>query len=169
MGYGADMSPTMRVYVPATVATLARLREVGEIAAAHGHAVTPALREWYTDADAEELAYVAYTRAAQDALRLLRADPAAPRRRVVIAADLPAQYAGEPLGSSTVRLAAPMSRAAVAAIHLDGAGAVADVAAAAEAVAAAEQGDLDAQLAVSGAEEHELEWYDPSELDQLVD
>lgn len=158
----------MRVYLPATLATLARMRDAGELTVAQGHAVTPALREWYADADAEELAHVAYTRAAQDALRLLHADPAAPRRRVVVAADVPARYATEPLGSSAVDLAAPVPRAAVAAIHVDGAAAVADVAAAADAVVAAETGDPDAELAVTGAEEHELEWYDPSELDQVL-
>ncbi len=41
--------------------------------------------------------------------------------------------------------------------------------AAAAAVLAAGAGDLDAQLAVSAVEEHEPEWYDPSELDQLLD
>jgi hypothetical protein len=39
------------------------------------------------------------------------------------------------------------------------------------AVAAIEQalaGDPDAQFTVDGAEDHELEWYDPSELADLV-
>ena len=50
--------------------------------------MTPGLREWYAEGDEEELEYVAFTRAAQDALRLLRHDPAAPRRRVVVSADV---------------------------------------------------------------------------------
>jgi hypothetical protein len=163
------MSPTMRVYLPATLVTLARLREQGELLAPYGHAVTPTLREWYRDADAEELAHVAYTRAAQDALRLLDDDPAAPRRRVVVAADVPARPEGQPLGTSTVQLIGPVPASAVAAIHVDGKAATGDVAAAAAAVLRASAGDPDAELAVSGAEEHELEWYDPSELDQLLD
>ncbi|MEH0933804.1 DUF6912 family protein [Micromonospora psammae] len=160
----------VRVYVPATVPMLARLREQG-LSAPEGHAVTPALREWYAEGDEEELEYVAFTRAAQDALRLLREDPAAPRRRVVVSVDLPpaavARAEGE-LGSSTVRLTAAVPASAVAALHVDGAEAVDDVAAAAEVVAEALAGDPDAQFTVDGAEDHELEWYDPSELDLLL-
>ena len=160
----------VRVYVPATAPMLARLREQG-LTAAEAHAVTPTLREWYAEGDEEELEYVAFTRAAQDALLLLRADPAAPRRRVVVSADLPASAVGRvdgELGSSLVRLDAPVPVSAVAAIHVDGAEAVADVAAAADVVAEAQAGDPDAQFTVDGAEDHELEWYDVTELDLLL-
>ena len=68
----------VRVYVPATVPMLAQLREQG-LSGAEAHAVTPTLREWYAEGDEEELEYVAFTRAAQDALLLLRQDPSAPR------------------------------------------------------------------------------------------
>ena len=61
----------LRVYVPATLPALATLRETGQLAADTAHTVTPALREWYVEGDEEELEYVAFTRAAQDALRLL--------------------------------------------------------------------------------------------------
>ena len=160
----------VRVYVPATAPMLARLREQG-LTAAEAHAVTPMLREWYAEGDEEELEYVAFTRAAQDALLQLRADPAAPRRRVVVSADLPASAVGRvdgELGSSLVRLDAPVPVSAVAAIHVDGAEAVTDVAAAAEVVAEAQAGDPDAQFTVDGAEDHELEWYDVTELDLLL-
>jgi hypothetical protein len=160
----------VRVYVPATVPMLARLREEG-LAAGEAHAVTPELREWYAEGDEEELEYVAFTRAAQDALLLLRADPTAPPRRVVVSVDLPARAVGRAdgeLGSSVVRLAGPVPVKVVAAIHVDGADAVADVAAAAEVVAEAQAGDPDAQFTVDGAEDHELEWYAPSELDELA-
>ena len=160
----------VRVYVPATVPMLARLREQG-LAVDEAHAVTPELREWYAEGDEEELEYVAFTRAAQDALLLLRADPAAPRRRVVVSADLPASSVGRvdgELGSSVVRLAGPVPVATVAAIHVDGAEAVDDVAAAAEVIAEARAGDPDAQFTVDGAEDHELEWYDATELDLLL-
>ena len=43
-----------------------------------------------------------------------------------------------------------------------------DVAAAADVVEEALAGDPDAQFTVDGAEDHELEWYDVSELDGLV-
>ncbi|WP_406037661.1 hypothetical protein OG799_23560 [Micromonospora sp. NBC_00898] len=160
----------VRVYVPATVPMLSRLREQG-LADGEAHAVTPLLREWYAEGDEEELEYVAFTRAAQDALRLLRADPAAPRRRVVVSVDVPASAVGRvdgELGSSLVRLAGPLPVSVVAAIHVDGAEAVEDVAAAAEVVAEAQAGDPDAQFTVDGAEDHELEWYDVTELDLLL-
>lgn len=163
----------IRVYVPATVPMLAALRDGGELAPARApaHAVTPALREWYAEGDEEELEYVAFTRAAQGALRLLRADPVAPRRRVVISVDLPVSEIrrDDPeLGSSAVSVAAPVPLRAVAAIHLDSPVAEADVAEAATVVEEAAAGDPDAQFTVDGAEDHELEWYDVSELDGLI-
>lgn len=163
--------PTIRVYVPASVPMLGSLRKQGVLAARSAHAVTPALREWYAEGDEDELEYVAFTRAAQNALRLLRDDPAAPPRRVVVSADVPAgavRWADLELGSSEVRLAAPVPLEAVAAIHVDGADAVEDVAAAAAVVEEALAGDPDAQFTVDGAEDHELEWYDVSELDLLL-
>ncbi len=152
------MADKLRVYLPATLQALRSLREHGEFGQTgpdgrpvEAHAVTPALREWYAEGDEEELEYVAFTRAAQAALRLLRHDP------------------GDPdLGSSTVRLAAPVPLAAVAAIHVDAAGAEPDIDAAAQVVEEALAGDPDAQFTVDGAEDHELAWYDVSELDELV-
>jgi hypothetical protein len=161
----------VRVYVPATVPMLATLRAEGQLGAVTAHAVTPALREWYAEGDEEELEYVAFTRAAQAALQLLRHDPSAPRRRVVVSADVPsAALVREDveLGSSQVRLPQPVSLKEVASIHVDGADAADSVAAAAEVVAEAQAGDPDAQFTVDGAEDHELEWYAVSELDQLV-
>ena len=85
--------------------------------------------------------------------------------------DLPASAVGRvdgELGSSLVRLTGPLPVNVVAAIHVDGAEAVEDVAAAAEVVADAQAGDPDAQFTVDGAEDHELEWYDVTELDLLL-
>ncbi|WP_213453632.1 DUF6912 family protein [Rhizomonospora bruguierae] len=165
------MADHIRVYLPATVPSLAVLREQGELVAPVAHAVTPALREWYVEGDEEELEYVAFTRAAQDALRLLRRDPTAPRRRVVISADLPSEAVGRTdgeLGSSSVRPLAPVTLRQVAAVHVDGPAAVEDVAVAAEVVEQAIAGDPDAQFTVDGAEDHELEWYDVSEIETLT-
>ena len=160
----------MRVYLPATLPLLAALRaDDGLGLPLSGHAVTPELREWYAEGDEEELEYVAFTRAAQDALHLLRRDPGAPRRRVVISADVPEVHpADRDLGSSAVAVDDRVRLDAVAAIHIDGAAAEADVAAAAEVVEEAVAGDPDAQVTVDGAEDHELEWYAVSELDQLT-
>jgi hypothetical protein len=133
--------------------------------------VTAALREWYAEGDEEELEYVAFTRAAQESLVLLRHDPAAPRRRAVLAVDMPegaTVRADDHLGSSAVRLAAPVALPDVAAVHVDAEAAEPDVSAAVLAVAAAAAGDDDAQFAVDGAEDHELLWYDPTELDDLL-
>ncbi|WP_438874599.1 DUF6912 family protein [Symbioplanes lichenis] len=163
----------VRVYVPATVPMLAALRETGRLGDAPpaAHAVTPALREWYAEGDEEELEYVAFTRAAQAALPLLRLDPEAPRRRVVVSADVPASALASrdhELGSSAVTLAHPVVLKQVAAVHVDGADAADDVAAAVAVVTEALAGDEDAQFTVDSAEDHELEWYAPSELDQLT-
>jgi hypothetical protein len=56
----------------------------------------------------------------------------------------------------------------VAAIHVDSADATEDVAAAADQVEEALAGDPDAQFTVDSAEDHELEWFDVSELDTLL-
>jgi len=162
----------VRVYLPATLPALADLRRQGELGTppVAAQAVTPSLREWYAEGDEEELEYVAFTHAAQAALRLLRADPAAPRRRVVVSADVPTSVivrTDPDLGSSAVWLGSPVPRSAVAAIHVDSAAAEPDVAAAVEVVEAAAAGDADARFTVDGVEDHALEWYDVSELDQL--
>ncbi len=162
---------TVRVYLPATLPLLALLRDKGELGGISAHAVTPSLREWYAEGDEEELEYVAFTRAAQGALQLLRHDPQAPRRRVVVSADVPAGALVREeveLGSSDVLLSRPVPLSAVAAIHVDGAGAERDVAAAAAVVEEALAGDPDAQFTVDGAEDHELEWYAPDELPGLL-
>src|SRR3954451_11229698 len=98
---------------------LAALRASGKLADGKAgsegmlaHAVTPSLREWYAEGDEEELEYVAFTRAAQGALQLLRHDPAAPRRRVVVSADVPADALVREeveLGSSDVLLSRPVT------------------------------------------------------------
>jgi hypothetical protein len=161
-----------RVYLPATLPQLAALKQGKELRLPDhltGHAVTPELREWYAEGDEEELEYVAFTRAAQDSLRLLSRDPSAPRRRVVVSVDLPrVAPARAELGSSAVRVDGSVRLADVAAVHVDGAGAQADIAAAVEVVEAAAAGDEDARFVVDGAEDHELEWYDVSELGQLL-
>jgi hypothetical protein len=66
-------------------------------------------------------------------------------------------------------LGRPVPLSAIASVHVDGVEAQADVAAAAEAAPQAQAGDPDAQFTVDGAEDHELAWYDVSELDQLAE
>jgi Family of unknown function (DUF6912) len=163
----------MRVYLPATLSTLACLLRAGEIGPApvRGFAVTPALREWYASGDLEELEYVAMTHAGRASLRLLAADPAAPRRRVVLAADVPEGLVGHNSGfddPTAVEISAPVTVSQVVAGHVDEVLAVTDIAEAVAALSAADQGDDDAQFVVDGAEGHELLWYASQELAYLT-
>ncbi|GAA2523709.1 DUF6912 family protein [Pilimelia columellifera] len=161
---------SVRVYLSATTRSLSELGDGGQLSVVEAHAVTPHLREWYAEGDEEELEYVAFTRAAQGALRILVGMPQAPPRRVVISVDLPSaavRPASQQLGDSTVTLAGPVPASAVAAVHVDGAGAEPDVVAALARIAEAAAGDEDAQFVVDSVEDHELEWYDRTELDQL--
>jgi len=162
----------MRVYLPGTLTLLLALRDAGELTAPMtGFAVTPTLREWYASSDAEELEYAAYTDAARGSLRLLDADPLAPRRRVVIAADVPdaAVEVLSDLDRDAVRVAVPVTLSDVVSLHIDNSEAEADVRAAAAATLEAELGSADAQFTVDGAEGHELAWYAVGELGPLLE
>ncbi|GAA1241521.1 hypothetical protein GCM10009665_35350 [Kitasatospora nipponensis] len=168
----------MRVYVPTTLAALAQAHPDGALEQSPAYAVTPALREWYVSDDIEELEYAALVRAAQSSLRLLAADPGAPRRRVVVALDVPdaavKPFAGDEyqdqLSLGQVVLAAPVRLAKAAAVHADAADpeVAQDVATAADAVTAADAGDDDAQFSVDGAEDHELLWFATQEIPGLL-
>lgn len=101
----------MRVYLPSTLTLLAGVHAAKEIGPAPlaAHAVTPALREWYAGGDREELEYAAMTAAARASLRLLAEDPSAPRRRVVLAAEIPDDLVARPGGNAAVGDAAGRS------------------------------------------------------------
>ncbi|HWG03138.1 MAG TPA: hypothetical protein VG164_14990 [Trebonia sp.] len=162
----------MRVYLPATLESLAAVLAKAEIASPplNGYGVTPALREAYAAGDEEELEYVAMLAAARESLRLLALAPDVPRRRVVLAADVPdaevtwIAYDDDP---AAVLIGAAVPLSAVASGHVDDAAAEADVAAAVTASAAADAGDEDARFTVDGAEGHELGWYATQELFDL--
>ncbi|MFD7136059.1 DUF6912 family protein [Streptomyces sp. NPDC059894] len=167
----------MRVYVPLTLPGLAEAHETGQLGAGPlvAYAVTPGLREWYLSDDLEELEYAALNRAALASLRLLAADPGAPRRRVVVAVDVPDGAATadpdrglDPAALGEVRVATALPLAKAASVHVDAEDAEADVAAAAQALAAADGGDDDAQFVVDGAEDHELLWFATQEIAHLV-
>ncbi len=164
----------MRVYLPATLPALAGMLRDGEIGPAplRAFAVTPALREWYASGDLEELEYVAMTHAARASLGMLLDDPQAPRRRVVLAAEVPDDQVDHKGGfdePTLVLISAAVPLGRVASGHIDDLLAVADVAAAADALRAAEAGDDDARFVVDGAEGHELLWYATQELPYLFD
>lgn len=167
----------MRVYVPLTLPGLAEAYRTGELGNGPfvAYAVTPALREWYLSDDIEELEYAALNRAASASLRLLASDPGAVRRRVVVAVDVAEGTASadpdralDPAALGEVRLAGAVPLARTAAVHIDSGDAHTDVAAAADALAAADGGDEDAQFVVDGAEDHELLWFATQEIPNLL-
>ena len=166
----------MRVFLPSTLPALAEALRAGQVGSGPGpvpgFAVTPSLREAYASGDEEELEYAALTEAARASLRMLAEDPAAPPRRVVLAAEIPADQVKldatdhEP-ARVLIEATIPMERLASA--HVDDAEAGPDVRAAAGALEAADAGDDDARFAVDGAEGHELGWYATQELSHLAE
>jgi hypothetical protein len=171
----------MRVFLPSTLPAVARALQAGQVEPGPqsgplagplaGFAVTPALREAYASGDSEELEYAALTEAARASLRLLASDPAAPPRRVVLAAEIPAEHVkpdprdGEP---ARVTISQPVHLKDLAAAHVDAPDADADVRSAVEALPAADAGDEDARFTLDGAEGHELGWYATQELAYLT-
>ncbi|HEY2834476.1 MAG TPA: hypothetical protein VGJ14_18795 [Sporichthyaceae bacterium] len=160
----------MRVYLPLTWAGLAGAAQRGGLPPGTGFAVTPALREWYASGDAEELEFAAMGDAAQECLRLLAADPTVPRRRVVVAADVPDPdvLPAPDRHPAVVLIGAAVPMRIWASVHVDDPSAVADVTAAAEAIVAADRGDDDAQFTVDGAADHALQWYAVQEIAGLL-
>ena len=174
----------MRVFLPSTLPALAEALRAGQVGSGAdpatgadpgqqpGYAVTPALREAYASGDDEELEYAALTEAGRASLRMLAADPAAPPRRVVLAAEIPADQVkldARTREPARVLVTAAISVDTLASAHVDDTVAAHDVRAAAEALDAADAGDEDARFAVDGAEGHELGWYATQELSYLAE
>ena len=168
----------MRIYLPATTGVLRTLVEEGRLVGPHtAFAVTPQLREFFAlsdaEADLEELEYAALLTAARASLRLLDNDPLAPRRRVVVAADVPDDAVGpmdDPhVERGAVRVSADVTLQDVASAHIDGAEAEDDVRAAVNVVLEADLGSDDAQFVVDQAEGHELAWYASQEIGAVLD
>ena len=168
----------MRVYLPATMSVLRSLVDEGRLAGPHtAFAVTPQLREFFAlsdaEADVEELEYAALLTAARASLRLLDIDPLAPRRRVVLAADVP-DDAVTPMDDphverGAVRVTADVRMQDVASAHIDGEEAEEDVRAAVNVVLEADLGSEDAQFVVDQAEGHELAWYASQEIGAVLE
>jgi len=166
-----------RVYVPTTLVGLARAQKLGtlddpenvagpQLAA---HAVTGSVREWYLEGNLEELEYSALIDAAESSLRLLADDPLAPRRRVVVAVDVPDTVVlpgGE--HRSSVRIGGPIELSRVVSVHVDEVESQDTIVAAVDALAAAAEGDEDARFQLDEAEACDLLWYDISEIDDLI-
>jgi hypothetical protein len=165
----------VRLYLPATLPRLARWLEAGAAQldadgpGALGFAVTPTLREWYAEADLDELEHAAQLAAAAGAIELLAADPEAPRRRLVIAADLDDALVTQlpDRGRAAVTTGVTIPRKRWGSALVDDADAVPVVEAAVRQLAAAKSGDDDAQFALDEADAYELGWYAVQELDFL--
>ena len=166
----------VRIYLPTTLADVAAATS-GVVAAAGARAcaVTPALREWYTEGDLEELEYAALTRAAHASLRLL-ASSGRGDRRVVLAVDVadrevqpavagPNQPDEDP---AAVIVSSPISFDQVVSAHVDDADAAPEVRAAAGLVAAADAGDSDAAFAIESLDDHDLQWFAAQEIRFLL-
>jgi hypothetical protein len=167
-----------RVYVPTTLAGLARAQEHGALltvetdqtsSAVPAHAVTGAMREWYVEGNLEELEYSALIDAAEASLRLLALEPQAPRRRVVVALDVPDDLV-RPGGEhrSSVRVTGPVQLSTVVSVHVDEVESEPTIEAAVSALPSAAAGDEDAMFQLDEAEACDLLWYDVTELDDLI-
>jgi hypothetical protein len=166
----------MRVYIPATWPMLRKLVASGRLDPVGGtaFALTPKLREAYVAGDDEELEYAAMSEAARASLRLLAVEfglgeNSTPARRVVVAADLDDVALRPDLDDGAVRIRGAVGLDTIAAVHVDTEDAEFAVRQAAGAVDAADLGDLDAEFLVGEAEDHQLAWYDPSEVAFLVE
>ena len=161
----------MRVYLPTTLAGLAGAHVAGRFEGPlEAHAVTGAVREWYSSGDLEELEYAAFTEAAEASLRLL-AGEGGPHRRVVVAADVPdavVRQRPDEVYRSAVTVASTVPLRDVVSVHVDEAEAQDVVAAAVKSLPAADAGDDDARFALDEAEATELLWYDVTEIPDLV-
>lgn len=159
----------MRVYLPATLPLLTRWLADGQVPPGAGQAVTPTLREWYREGSEEEMEYVAQLAAGRAALDLLAVDVDAPRRRAVLAVDVPdLDVAPDRVGRSAVVVGVPVPVAWWSSAMVDDEDAEAVVSAAVTALGAAAAGDDDAMFALDEAGATELAWYAVQELDHLL-
>jgi len=164
---------SMRVYVPATLTMLHQMLSDGRLepASLTAFALTPRLRENYVAGTEEELEYSAMAEAARASLRLIALEQAGgpEPRRVVVTAEVDGVTPRPDLDDGAVRLSGPLPLESVVAVHVDTAEAAAAVTAAAAVVDAADLGDTDAEFVLGDVEDHELAWYDPSELPFLLE
>ncbi|WP_017583266.1 DUF6912 family protein [Nocardiopsis valliformis] len=148
----------MYVFLPSTVPALAALLDAGRL---EGEALTAFTADQGPDGDAEEAEYDAMYAAAEASLRLLTEDPEAPRRRVVLAAEMPDHIveheASHADGVARVKVLGGVPYKKLKSAHVDDADAAPDIAEAA------------ADPASEAAEDHELMWFAVQELRYLVE
>lgn len=166
----------MRVYLPATFSMLTSLNESGTLFARSGwgFAVTPALTEFYTAGDEEEIAHAAFLDAAEASIRLLAFgdEETFPYRRVVVSVDVDDSVVTgkSDMGESVVKLSPAQIRVEdIAAIHVDIEESEDATKAAIDVIDASDLGDEDAELLVGDAQDNFMAFYDPTELPFLVE
>ncbi|WP_017604649.1 DUF6912 family protein [Nocardiopsis alkaliphila] len=148
----------MYVFLPSTVPALAALLEEGRV---EGTPLTAFVADPGVEGDSEEAEYAAMYAAAEESLRMLAADPEAPRRRVVLAAEMPDRiiehraHQGEGVARVSVLGAIPYKK--LKSVHVDDVDAAEDVAEAVE------------DPASEAVEGHELMWFAVQELRYLVE
>ena len=149
----------MRIYLPATLDEIDP--SAGPLTARTVHAVTPALREMFPDEDDEGLEFAAQLAAADDSLALLGVRPEAPRMRLVVSVDVAEDDVrhldADDEVPSAVALLHQVDLDDIACVHVDEPGLGADVDGAAA-------GD---DAAIERLDEHDLLWYDASELGSI--
>lgn len=158
------MTP-VRVFVPTTLSLLARWQRADFVPTDLVFTVTDAARAALPEADEEELEYLAMQQAGDAALALLAEDPDAPRLRVLLAGDAMVVAVNQPEAEVTAARGAaglPLSR--FVSLHIDDAEAIAAVAAAVAARADPER----LEAALEELAEHELMWFDISELHTVL-
>lgn len=178
----------MRVYLATTVAGLGRLAHSGSLGGdLPVFAVTDQLARWWADggdarADLEELEYAATVQAATASLQLLDAaavaEGAQPARRVVVVAEVggfvaaehvnPDDFAAGDAGPGAGTLSGPLLMADVAAVHVDTPDASAAVRTAVAALTDALAPDSHVDLVLDELADHQLAWYSPDEIGQLL-
>jgi hypothetical protein len=164
----------MRIYLPSTMTALRLALSHGSVLVRSGvaFAVTDPLRQEYPDWSEEDLEYLAMLDASRASLRLLSAaGPDEPSLRVVIAADVDSALVIARPEADRAVVAAPgaVDLSQVAAVHIDGADAGSAVHAAVAVIDAADLGDPDAEFILGSAEDFELAWYAPGEVQYLFE
>ncbi|HJE60295.1 MAG TPA: hypothetical protein K8V84_17570 [Nocardiopsis listeri] len=148
----------MHVFLPGTVPALAALLDEGRL---EGEPLTAFTAAPGSGGDSEEAEYEAMCAAAEESLRLLAADPSAPRRRVVLTAEMPDHIVehearhGDDVARVSVRASIPYKK--LRALHVDDERAVADVAKAVE------------DPGSDAADDHELLWFAVQEIRYVVE
>lgn len=159
----------MIVYLPATPAEAVRLRDGGDLPARRGYAVTPALLEaaGFSPREAEDAGYTALCHAGVQALLDRAAGDQLDRRLIIAAEPESIKDLADPYGAVEVGGLRWRDVLSLYADEPDAAAAVRKAAAAVgpdESVAdALARPEVDALL-----QDHDLLWYDPTELDRLT-